>query len=306
MGKIIVPHLFLRLMTDLTLAGVFSILTAISTGTFSIIVRQGRYYGNAYTGVLIGLIISVPLLLLLTYFTWEPHWWNLDALIKLSIAGFLGPAVGRVLYFSGIHYLGVSRAMPLTSTMPLFATIFGVLFLGERPGPFIWFGTLLIVSGCISITYKKESDSSWNRKYVWIPFVAVLSLSFSHVFRKTGVMIVNSPLLAITIMSTSGLFFLVLFSRLFPLAQRANLKSFQAWKFYTFSGLLNTTSVFFHFVGLNYGDLSIVTPLSSMAPFFASLFSRAFFREEEKITFFIVIGTLLIVIGGMIISWRIF
>tara|TARA_B100000686_G_scaffold194950_1_gene201873 strand:+ start:3771 stop:4652 length:882 start_codon:yes stop_codon:yes gene_type:complete len=293
-------------MTDLTLTGIFSILTAVSTGTFSIIVRQGRHHGNAYTGVLIGLIVSIPLLVLLCSFTWQSHWWNLKALFLLSIAGFLGPAVGRVLYFSGIHYLGVSRAMPLTSTMPLFASIFGVMLLGERPGPFIWLGTILIVTGCISITYKKDNDSSWNRKYIWIPFLAVLSLSLSHVFRKTGVRIVDSPLLAITIMSISGFLFLVLFSRFFSTTQRPSLKNVQAWKFYTFSGFLNTASVFFHFVGLNYGDLSIVTPLSSMAPLFALLFSRVFFKDEEKITILILIGTLLIVLGGAIISWRIF
>ena len=288
------------------MTGIFSILTAVSTGTFSIIVRQGRHHGNAYTGVLIGLIVSIPILVFLCFLAWKPHWWSLKALFLLSIAGFLGPAVGRVLYFSGIHYLGVSRAMPLTSTMPLFASVFGVLLLGERPGPFIWLGTMLIVSGCISITYKKNNDSSWNRSYIWIPFLAVLSLSLSHVFRKTGVRIVDSPLLAITIMSISGLFFLVLFSRFLPYSQRPNLTSMQAWKFYTFSGLLNTASVFFHFVGLNYGDLSIVTPLSSMAPLFALFFSRVFFKDDEKITLLILFGTLLIVFGGAIISWRIF
>ena len=293
-------------MNDLAMTGIFSILTAISTGTFSIIVRQGRHHGNAYTGVLIGLVVSIPILIFLCLLTWKPHWWSLKALFLLSIAGFLGPAVGRVLYFSGIHYLGVSRAIPLTSTMPLFASVFGVLLLGERPGPFIWLGTLLIVIGCISITYKKNNDSSWNRSYIWIPFLAVLSLSLSHVFRITGVRIVDSPLLAITIMSISGLFFLVLFSRFLPHNQRPNLTSMQAWKFYTFSGLLNTASVFFHFVGLNYGDLSIVTPLSSMAPLFALFFSRVFFKDDEKITLLILFGTLLIVFGGAIISWRIF
>ena len=43
-----------------------------------------------------------------------------------------------------------------------------------------------------------------------------------------------------------------------------------------------------------------------MAPLFALLFSRVFFKDEEKITILILIGTLLIVLGGAIISWRIF
>ena len=293
-------------MNETALAGMFSIFTAMSTGTFSVIVRRGGHHANAVTGVLIGLIVTVPPLAALCWLLWEPGWWNARAWILLAAGGLLGPAIGRVLYFSAIHHLGVARAMPLASTMPLFAAVFGVGLLGERPGPLIWLGTFLIVMGCIIITYKKAGDKSWNRRHLWIPILAVMMFSTSHVFRKAGVEMANSPLVAITVMSAAGMVFLFLLSRLLPLDQRPQFNRPAAWRFYTASGAINGLSVFFHFVGLSYGDLTIVTPLSAMAPLFSLFLSRFVLKGDERITFIIVAGTLLIVLGGGIISWRIF
>jgi DME family drug/metabolite transporter len=248
----------------------------------------------------------VPPLAALSWLLWEPSWWNPRAWVLLAAGGLLGPAIGRVLYFSAIHHLGVARAMPLASTMPLFAAMFGVGLLGERPGPFIWAGTFLIVLGCIVITFKKAGDKSWSRGHLWIPILGVIMFSTSHVFRKAGVEMVGSPLVAITVMSASGMVFLSLLSRLLPASQRPQLGRPEAWRFYSASGAINALSVFFHFVGLSYGDLTIVTPLSAMAPLFSLLLSRFVLKEDECVTFIIVAGTLLIVLGGGIISWRIF
>jgi len=293
-------------MTDTAISGLYSVATALSTATYSVFVRRGGRYGNAVTGVLIGLIVILPFLGVVTWALWEPGWWNPRAYMLLAAGGLLGPAIGRVFYFAAIHYLGVARALPLASTMPLFAALLGVGFLGERPGPAVLLGTALIVMGCVAITRKKADDSSWNRRQLWIPLLGVMGFSTSHVFRKAGVEMVDSPLVAITVMSFSGMIFLFLLARLIPRDQQPQLNRPKAWVFYTASGALNGLSVFFHFGGLNYGDLTIVTPLSAMAPLFALLLSRFVLKEEEDITSIVVVGTFLIVIGGGVISWRIF
>lgn len=95
-------------------------------------------------------------------------------------------------------------------------------------------------------------------------------------------------------------------SRLLPAGQRPQLGRPKAWVFYTASGAINGLSVFFHFTGLNYGDLTVVTPLSATAPLFALLLTRFVLRDLERVTPPIVIGTLLVVFGGGIISWGIF
>ncbi len=293
-------------MLDPALAGMYSIATAATTGTFSIFVRRGQAYGNAATGVLIGLIVTTPPLVVATWWLWRPEWWNPLAFFYLAVAGLLGPAVGRVLYFAAIHYLGVARALPLASTMPLFGALFGITLLGERPGVGVILGTVLIVAGCIGITRKKAGDTSWNRRQLWIPFVGVLAFSFSHVFRKMGVEMVGSPLVAITVMSAAGMIFLYFLARFLPADQRLQLGRPKAWGFYSLSGALNGVSVFLHFSGLFYGDLTLVSPLTSTAPLFALLLSRFLLKGLERVTAWIVGGTVLVVVGGAIITWSIF
>ncbi len=291
-------------MDETSLSILFAVSTAASTGCFSIIVRRGQSHANAVTGVLIGLMVTVPPLAVMTWLLWKPEWWNLEAYVLLAASGLMGPAIGRVLYFAAIHYLGVARALPLASTMPLIAAALGIGFLGERPGSAVLAGTMLIVSGSIGITAKKAGDTSWSRRHLWIPLVGVAMFSISHVFRKAGVEMLNSPLVAITVMSFSGMICLLALSRLLPANQRPQLRRPKAWKFYGASGLLNGLSVFLHFSALNHGDLTIVTPLSATAPFFALLLSWFLLRDVERVTVPIVIGTVLIVLGGILIAWR--
>ena len=282
----------------------FAVSTAASTGCFSIIVRRGQRHANAVTGVLIGLIVTVPPLMIATWALWKPEWWNPEAYLLLAASGLLGPAIGRVLYFAAIHRLGVARALPLASTMPLIAAALGIGFLGERPGPGVLAGTVLIVAGSIGITAKKAGDTSWSRRDLWRPLVGVAMFSTSHVFRKAGVEMLNSPLVAITVMSFAGMCCLFVLSRLLPADQRPQLERPKAWIFYGASGLLNGLSVFLHFSALNYGDLTIVTPLSATAPFFALVLSWFLLRDVERVTVPIVLGTVFIVLGGILIAWR--
>ena len=55
--------------------------------------------------------------------------------------------------------MGVARAVPLNSTMPLFSAIAGIYVLGEKPGLYILAGTVLIVLGCMGITRKRGGAS---------------------------------------------------------------------------------------------------------------------------------------------------
>ena len=52
------------------LAVVFGLITALLTAFFQIIVRKGKNYGNALTGVLIGIIVIFPIMVALSYITW--------------------------------------------------------------------------------------------------------------------------------------------------------------------------------------------------------------------------------------------
>ena len=90
------------------LAVVFGLITALLTAFFQIIVRKGKNYGNALTGVLIGIIVNFPIMVALSYITWEPEWFNAKAIMIFAATGIFGPGVGRCFLFLSLHKIGVA------------------------------------------------------------------------------------------------------------------------------------------------------------------------------------------------------
>jgi drug/metabolite transporter (DMT)-like permease len=57
--------------------------------------------------------------------------------------------VGQVAMTHGLRMLPAARATALSYLQVVFAAVLGVLFFGERPGPWTWLGALLILSGTL-------------------------------------------------------------------------------------------------------------------------------------------------------------
>jgi len=70
----------------------------------------------------------------------------------LASAGILGLTIGNILLLVGMDSIGVARAVPLSSTSPLFSTIVGRIFLHEKVGLRVYLSAALIVLGIAQIT----------------------------------------------------------------------------------------------------------------------------------------------------------
>ena len=291
-------------MIDQATACVFAMFAAIGSATFSVIIRMGQRYANATSGVVIGLIVSIPFLLLLVFIFSDLRSIDETAVLCFLVAGLLGPCFGRLFHFYGIHHLGVSRAVPLKSVQPLVAVILAYIVLGERPGTLIWIGTLMIVAGCALFSIKKRGDFSWNRRYMWLPIAAVIYFASGAIIRKIGLGILFSPLIGVTITSISGLIFILSFSFALPKDYRPNLSWGKAWYYYGLCGLVNTATFILSFHAIMRGDISITQPISSTSPFFALILSHLFLRDVEKVTVLIILGTFLTVGGALLVSWK--
>lgn len=285
-------------MSNTALAVVFALITAVLAGPVGLAIRRGQRYGNAVTGVIIGLIVNTPVLIGFTAWFWEPGWWNLRAVGLFLALGLAGPSLGRVFMYQSIHYLGVSRAIPLIQILPLTtaAAAFGIL--GERPGPFIWGGTLLVVAGCVAITLKKKEDTSWDRHFLWFPILSVAGFTAGNIIRKTGLTVNPSPLFGVTVTYISSLVSLLLLRRFIPAGHQPDLRWGRAWFFYGACGFFNTVTILLRFAATRYGDLTVVVPLFSMSSLFALLTSWAFLRDIERVTWLMAAGTVLLVLGG--------
>jgi len=74
------------------------------------------------------------------------------ALSNLLALALLGNALGMVLYFRLITDTGATRALTVTYLMPLFAVLWGMLFLGEALPASALAGGVLILAGTVLVT----------------------------------------------------------------------------------------------------------------------------------------------------------
>ncbi len=277
---------------------------SVTFGVFSLFARRGRQHANEVTGVLIGLFVSVPLFWLGVLLNWQPHWWNLEAIVYFALAGFFGSAVGRTLLFRSLHEVGVARTVPIISATPLLSTTLAYLFLGERPGAHLWAGTFLIVAGCAALAIREEGEPKLNPRTLWMPFACVAGHALSLIFRKSGMMTVPSPLFASATASLAGLIFLAISLRFLPASLLPDFRQRWAWHYFTVCGLLNLAGFFLLNYALHLAGVSIAVPLNATSPLVALLLSYFFLRDVEQVTRWIVSGTVSILLGVALISWQ--
>ncbi|MDP6366052.1 MAG: DMT family transporter [Nitrospinota bacterium] len=292
-------------MNDTTLAALFALLTAAIGGPVSVIIRRGQAYGNATIGVLIGLIVSLPLLYGATALLWDPDWWDIDRFGWFVALGLVGPSLGRVFMYQSVHHLGVARAIPLIATLPLTTAVAAFGLLGERPGPYIWAGTLLVVAGCIGITMKGRAGADWDRRFLWYPLLSVTGFTAGNILRKVGLNANPSVIFGVTVTYTSSVVFLFLLRRFLPPTHRPDLSWGNKWGFYGVCGLCNTVTFMSRFAATRFGDLTIVAPIFGTSTLFALLASWIFLRDLERITWPVAAGAVMIMFGGALVAWRV-
>ena len=123
-------------------------------GVSAILVRLGVQSISPLTGLWISLVPGLVLVFGLVLI------FNGDDLGKLSLVpilwfavnGLFNFAIGRMLNYLSIHLVGVTRATPIFSTAPLFATILAIIYLGESTTIWLLIGTGTIVAGVALMT----------------------------------------------------------------------------------------------------------------------------------------------------------
>ena len=136
-----------------------ALTSAVLWGTIPILVRRGLPHANPSVAVMLGLLASVPLLLLVFSFYPRPVTQAVtpQAAGWFAAVGVIGPCLGRVFNYIGIDRLGAARATPLINSSPLFTTILALVFLREPITLKILLGVSCIVVGIIVLTKQRRA-----------------------------------------------------------------------------------------------------------------------------------------------------
>jgi drug/metabolite transporter (DMT)-like permease len=96
------------------------------------------------TGSQIGatIVLAVPAI-----WAWPAHMPSLQAWLALVAVGVLCTGIAYILYFRLIEEAGPSRALAVTFVVPVFAVLYGALFLGEAVTGWMLFCGAIIVCG---------------------------------------------------------------------------------------------------------------------------------------------------------------
>jgi len=216
------------------------------------------------------------------------------------LAGLLAPGLARLAYFVGVSRVGVARAMPLVSTAPVFAVVVAMIALRERPAPVVLLAVACIAAGGALVAARDPRSGAWRRIDLVFPLLGALGFAIRDNLFRYGFRRYEEPLLAAAaaaiasaaMMTLVGLYSLRAGRMALP---RQGLALLAASAFFEALAYISSLRAFRH------GNVSIVSPLVNTYGLFAIALAAIFLRDLERVTWRLVVATLLMVAGILVV-----
>ncbi len=284
------------------LAVFFSLLCAISYGGFAVVAKKTLTHATAFTNTVIALLVTVGLAGGISLFVspWGRLTW--EAALWFAAGGVVAPSLTRITLFLGIDRVGLGRAMPLVTLSPFFSLLLAIFWLGERPGGAAYLATFCVAAGCLLVSLRIRGEGQWKRIHLLYPIAHSVFIAIATATRRSGMLLFPDAFIATTIASLVSLPVVYMVCPFLPPEERFRLKGGRTGLI-LLCGVLVTAALFFYFLALGFGEVSIVVPISYTAPLFSLLFARIWLREEERLDWRKVVGACLLFAGGVLIFW---
>jgi len=196
--------------------------------------------------------------------------------------------------------MGSAITSTIVNTTPMFSTGLAMLALGERPGPLVLAGVVLIVGGLVIISWE-GSERSWKGTELIFPFLAALLFSMKDVTVRWGLGGSASPILAAAIAAITSTIEIFLINRyLYKEAFVLPPKHVIQW--FVSSGIFTGGSFLFMFIALSMERVSIIAPLINSYAAFVLVLAPLMARQIERVTLRKGTGAVLVVAGIFLIS----
>jgi DME family drug/metabolite transporter len=268
-----------------------------------ILINRGVLAIDYFRGLLTNLGVNALFLwLYVLIFAGPLEIWNPANLIFVLVGIFV-PGVARFFIFKGMERLGASITSCLTNSTPLFATLFAVAFLAERPTATNLLGTLSIVGGIVSLTWKGAAKT-WRSRDLLFPLTAAFLFAARDNMVRFGLLKIHSPLLGATIAATTSLITMTILYLLFEEKKPLKESAGKGFKLFAAAGFMNFLSYAFAYTALSMERVSLISPLINGSSIFILPLSALLLKDVEKITPRKIAAILLVILGVFLISWE--
>lgn len=219
------------------------------------------------------------------------------------IIGIFVPGVARFFIFKGMERLGASISACLTNSTPLFAIVFAVVFLGERPTITNLLGALSIVAGIISLSWR-GATKTWRTGDLLFPLMAAFLFAGRDNLVRVGLLQIDSPITGATIASVVSLVTMALFYRAFAENKPLGALGLRGLGLFGVAGFMNFLSYVFIYTALSMERVSLISPLVNASSLFVLPLSIIFLKDVEKLTARKIGATGMVILGVLLISWE--
>jgi drug/metabolite transporter (DMT)-like permease len=282
------------------LAITFGILASLCFAAASLLAQRGLHIVPTPWGAWVTLAANTAFLLAFHFVLYPmAPIFVFDNLTFVAIGLFV-PGMTRVLTFRGIRTMGSAITSTVVNTTPMFSTALAILLLGERPGPLVLAGVILIVSGLVILSWE-GAQRSWKRTELIFPFLAALLVSMKDVTVRWGLGGNSSPVLAAALAAITSTIEIFLINRYIQ-KERFILPPKHVLHWFVSSGLFTGGSFLFMFLALSRERVSIIAPLINSYAVFVLILAPLIARQIEKVTLRKVAGAILVVVGIFLIS----
>jgi transporter family protein len=289
---------------------VFALLAAASFSALAITVTRGFRTNSLMTG----LMVSLPVGALVTgAFTLAdpPTGLTLRAILFFVVGGIVGEGVGRTAFIFAVRLIGPSSATPLqTATYPVLVLVGGWALLAEPVTASRVVGALAVAGG-ITVLVRGQPGAAQSgavgqpkkgRRWPYLlPVLGGISFASSDVLRKLGLEETPHPAFGAVSGTITIILIWIVILALTP-RLRATVRLEPGWQWFIPTGLLAGLGVLAVFQALEGGDVSVVGPIIMSQPLIVVFFSALFLRDLEKLTWKVVVGAALTVLGVITLS----
>jgi drug/metabolite transporter (DMT)-like permease len=139
-----------------------SVFSALSFSISAIFYKKGEIGLNSLESNALRCIIPLIAFVSLAVYLDGPAFFIVDlhVLVYILIATVIALIIGDTLYLQSIKIGGVSAAVPVACTYPIFTSIIAFFFLGERVSSLIFVGVILTVVGIVLLNHKNRRNSN--------------------------------------------------------------------------------------------------------------------------------------------------
>ena len=294
----------------MALAVVFALLASCGFACGNILVRVGTQRVPAPTAALLTVLSSMMLVAGLALAL------NLDEFKALSptalgwivVLGIMGYPMARLFLITAISMVGAARAVPMQGIQPLIAFALGVVLLGEQPSLLVSIGTPVIVAGLLLVVMPRPDSSSGGRVQNVRRLGYILALCGATTFAGRDVIsrhvvsdIANPLVTAGLALAVGATVLTLILHRQVAVSIKTLPRNYLL--ICGLAGLFQGLAVASLFQALSRAPVTVVSPIYACTPLITLVLARIFLRRLETIDFLLVAGTLLSVIGVILVIW---